>query len=250
LPRLFAIGDLHLSGTRPKPMDVFGPEWADHDRRIEATWRACVCDEDVVLVAGDISWAMRLADAVPDLARIASWPGEKILVRGNHDYWWEAIGKLRRLDLPTLHYLQHTPVCLGPFAVAGTRLWDLPEVRWPQEYRSFPEGVAHGKRREPMDDTHLVERELQRLALSLEELPREAEVRVALLHHPPVGSAGEPSRASEIIARHRPDLCVYGHLHALGPEPRPGADCVLEGTRYVLVSADWLGFAPRELMAW
>lgn len=250
MPRLFAIGDLHLSGARPKPMDVFGPEWAAHDTRLEAAWRARVAPEDIVLVAGDISWAMRLADAVPDLERIAAWPGEKILVRGNHDYWWEAIGKLRRLDLPTLHYLQHTPVRLGPVAVAGTRLWDLPEIRWPQEYRPHPEGVARGKRREPADDTHLVERELQRLAQSLAELPQDAEVRVALLHHPPVGSAGEPSRASEIIAHHRPDLCVFGHLHALGSEPRTGADCVREGTRYVLVASDWVDFAPVELAAW
>ncbi|MFH1469268.1 MAG: metallophosphoesterase [Pseudomonadota bacterium] len=250
MPRLFAIGDLHLSGARPKPMDVFGPEWAEHDRRIEAAWRARVRHDDIVLVAGDISWAMRLSQAEPDLARIASWPGEKVLVRGNHDYWWEAIGKLRRLDLPSLHYLQHAPVCLGPLAVAGTRLWDLPEVCWPQEYRPLPAGVGRGRRREPADDAHLVERELSRLERSLEELPSGASVRIVLLHHPPLGSGGEPSRATEIIARHQPDLCVYGHLHALGPAPRPGADCVLQGTRYVLVSADWVDFAPVELAAW
>ena len=248
MPRLFAIGDLHLSHAHPKPMSVFGDEWQDHTQRLERAWRHTVGSDDVVLVAGDISWAMRLPQALPDLEWIDRLPGTKVLIRGNHDYWWQAIGKLRALRLPSLRFLQYDTVRLGPLGVGGTRLWDLPEVRWPQDYKPLPSGAKPGRRTSADQDEKIVERELRRLELSLSRMPDGVEQRVAMVHHPPVGSDGEPSRASEIVARHHIDLCVFGHLHALGPRPRPGADCVVDGTRYVLVSADWVGFEPRAVL--
>ncbi len=247
MPRVFAIADLHLSFARPKPMDVFGELWADHVRRLEAAWRREVAAQDIVLVAGDISWAMRLPEALADLQWLAALPGEKVLIRGNHDYWWESISKLRRLELPGVHFVQYDSVHIGPVAIGGTRLWELPELRWPQEWRPMPvEGG--GKRQVVRDQEKLVARELNRLELSLGRLPRQARHRLAMVHYPPVGSDGEPSRASAIMTEHGIDCCVFGHLHALGPGHRLGADCVLDGTRYLLVSGDWVGFEPRVVL--
>ncbi len=248
MPRLFAIADLHLSFARPKPMDVFGEAWDHHPEHIAAAWRERVGAEDVVLVAGDISWAMRLDGALADLRWIDELPGRKVLIRGNHDYWWESLGKLRALPLPSLHFLQYDVVRFGDLAIGGTRLWDLPEVLWPQERSPMPDDVRRGHRPTADQDRKLVDRELNRLEMSLRRLPDDVVHRVAMLHYPPVSGDGRGSRASAAMTQHRIDLCVYGHLHSLGRMPRAGADCVLDGTRYVLVAGDHLGFQPRELL--
>ncbi len=248
MPRLFAIADLHLSFAQPKPMDVFGDAWAHHVEHLEQSWRGLVQPDDVVLVAGDISWAMRLPQALPDLEWIDRLPGRKVLIRGNHDYWWESIGKLRALGLSSLHFLQYDVVRFGDLAIAGTRLWDLPEVAWPQEYTPLPAGVSPGRRGSAAQDAKLVDRELHRLELSLGRLPADAVHRVAMLHYPPISSDGRGSRASSAMATHGVQLCVFGHLHSLGRMPRAGADCALDGTRYVLVAGDHLAFRPRELL--
>lgn len=99
---IFALGDLHLSHASSKPMDVFGPNWAGHEQRIQAAWTAMVTPQDIVLVPGDISWAMHMAEAAPDLAFIASLPGRKVLLRGNHDYWWSSLSKVRSLLQPDM----------------------------------------------------------------------------------------------------------------------------------------------------
>ena len=248
MPRLFAIADLHLSFARPKPMDVFGDAWSHHVEQLEASWRERVGPDDVVLVAGDISWAMRLAQALPDLAWIDALPGRKVLIRGNHDYWWESIGKLRALDLPSLHFLQYDVVRFGDLAIAGTRLWDQPEVAWPQELTPLPADLRPGRRSSDAQDAKILARELHRLELSLSKLPDDVAHRVAMLHYPPISSDGRGSRAARTITAHQVGLCVFGHLHSLGRMPRTGADCELDGTRYVLVAGDHLAFQPLELL--
>jgi len=248
MPRLFAIADLHLSFARPKPMDVFGDDWSHHVEHLESAWRERVGPDDVVLVAGDISWAMRLPQALPDLEWIDALPGRKVLIRGNHDYWWESIGKLRALPLPSLHFLQYDMVRFGELAIAGTRMWDLPEVAWPQERKPMPDGVRKGRRSTVEQDRKIVDRELHRLALSLHKLPDDAVHRVAMLHYPPISDDGRGSRVSQLMTEHRVQLCAFGHLHSLGRMPRTGADCVVDGTRYVLVAGDWLAFQPQELL--
>ena len=95
--RVFAIGDLHLPGGDMKPMDVFGPHWENHFERISESWRAQVGEDDVVLIPGDISWAMQLADALGDLERISLLPGRILFLRGNHDFWWASMKKMRGL---------------------------------------------------------------------------------------------------------------------------------------------------------
>ena len=123
---LFAIGDLHLSGGADKPMDVFGPHWQGHFDRIRADWQAKVKPEDVVLIPGDISWAMRLEDAVADLESIAQLPGRKVLIRGNHDYWWNSITRVRSVLPEGFTALQHDAADLGECVVCGTRGWSIP----------------------------------------------------------------------------------------------------------------------------
>ena len=149
--RLFAIGDLHLPGGQEKPMDVFGGHWEGHFERISQDWRNRVGEDDVVLIPGDTSWAMQLKDAVPDLAAIGELPGRKLLIRGNHDYWWGGIGQVRKALPEGMMAIQHDAVDLGDVVVTGTRGW-----AWPTE-------------EDPLtpEDERVFNRELIRLDLAL-----------------------------------------------------------------------------------
>ena len=252
--RIFAIGDLHLSSAQPKPMDIFGPEWEDHAANIAANWRAAVAPSDLVLVAGDISWALKLPAASPDLAWLADLPGEKVLVRGNHDYWWSSISKVRQAAPAGMHFIQNDAVVLTGVGIGGTRLWDFPEVRWPlpaldagPANQDEPEAGKQGNRA-PVEEVKIRRREMQRLQLSLRKIPSSAGLRIALVHYPPLGADGKPSPVTDLIREAEIDICVFGHVHGLGREiNRPGADCMINGTRYVLCSCDWLGFRPLQV---
>ena len=122
---VYAIADLHLP-ARQKPMDVFGEHWRDHFRRISEDWLARVAPDDLVLLPGDLSWAMRLEEAVEDLNSIAALPGTKLLLRGNHDYWWSSIGRVRRVLGEGMFALQNDSVLIGGRLYAGSRGWTLP----------------------------------------------------------------------------------------------------------------------------
>jgi len=124
--RLFAIGDLHLPGGDDKPMDVFGGQWEDHFLRISQDWRGRVGETDVVLIPGDISWAMQLRDAVADLTAIGALPGRKVLVKGNHDYWWNGVTQVRSALPEGMSVLQHSAIDLEEAVVCGTRGWTIP----------------------------------------------------------------------------------------------------------------------------
>lgn len=253
--RIFAISDLHLSFASPKPMDVFGEEWVDHPQRLAASWKEVIQPEDTVLIAGDFSWAMRLEDAMPDFAWLSELPGKKILIRGNHDYWWEGITKTRAAVGERATLLQHDAVLLdGRIAVAGTRLWDFPEAIWPRDPSrppvEFPPEVRERmerKQAQVIDAEKIRRREVERLRISLSAIPNQAEIRIAMLHFPPIGEAGLPTPLTAILEEFKIDLCVYGHLHGLGTRPRSGADCRIGRTRYLLTSSDWLAFQPRML---
>ena len=225
--RIFAIGDLHLPGGQDKPMDVFGTEWRDHAVRIEASWRKAVGDGDVVLVPGDISWAMKLDEAACDLAFLGRLPGTIVLIRGNHDYWWQGIGKVRAALPCGVHAVQNDHFRLpGGWAVCGSRGWVHPHA---------PEFTQH--------DRKIYERELERLELSLESAVR-AGLRpgVAMLHFPPAPADGRPTGFTALLERYRVPLCVYGHLHG---DARAGAlRGEVRGVLYRLVACDAVGFSP------
>lgn len=251
--RLFALSDPHLSLSGAKPMHVFGPRWEDHAARLETNWRAVVKPDDIVLMPGDISWGMRLPDALPDLEWLAELPGRKVLLRGNHDYWWQSLKKLEGLGLAGISFIQNNHLFLDGVAIGGTRLWDFPYVRWGfvanadnADIVPAMRKIDPGPQREE-DPEKIRARELGRLAGSLAQLPREAALRVAMTHFPPIGEDGQPTEITGIIDTFDIDICVFGHVHALTDSPHPGADVVIGKTRYVLAASDYLGHAPMQL---
>ena len=124
---IYAISDLHLSLASPKPMDIFGPAWENHAEKLRRNWERVVTDADTVLMPGDLSWAMRFPEAEPDLSFVADLPGTKILIRGNHDYWWQrqATSRIQRIVDRNMIFLQGTSVMVGDVGITGTRGWRL-----------------------------------------------------------------------------------------------------------------------------
>ena len=225
---IYAIGDLHLPGGDDKPMNVFGDHWAGHFERISRDWLARVGEEDVVLIPGDISWAMQLADALPDLRAIGSLPGRKILLRGNHDYWWSGISRLRDALPPGMFAVQNDAMRLGNTAFCGTRGWTLPA------------GSAAA------EDEKIYRRELQRMEMSLDRAVKlDADRLVVMCHYPPLGEGGAETPLSELLSRYPVDDVVYGHLH--GPSLRGAVNGLYGGIRYHCVSCDGLQFQLLRL---
>ena len=230
--KLFAVADLHMDGGAGKPMDVFGSNWAGHCDRIFGSWRERVGEDDAVLVPGDISWAMRFSDALPDLIAISELPGVKVLLRGNHDYWWSSLTRMRA-ELPeSIKLIQNDACDLGPAVICGSRGWILP---------SDPDFSA--------DDRKIYERELIRLELSLSAAKRLAEREggskpiIAMLHFPPMMREGNPTGFSALLEKYSVSHCLYGHLHgSLAWEV--GFKGERNGVKYDLVSADALRFEP------
>lgn len=229
--RVFAIGDLHLAGGTGKTMDRFGEHWRNHDQKIFDAWERTVCDDDLVLVVGDTSWAMRLEDALPDLERIGQAPGRKLLVKGNHDYWWQTRSKMSRALHPSIKILQADSIIMNRVALAGTRGWLCPNDSHFEE-----------------SDSKIYKRELERLRAALDPLRgRESEfdALIVALHYPPTNTGHEPSGFIELIDEYGADACVYGHLH--GDDIKTALTGSRRNTAYYLVSADAADFAPAEI---
>jgi predicted phosphohydrolase len=228
--RCFAISDLHLSFSSDKPMDRFGPHWARHWEKVEQHWRAAIGEDDLVLLPGDHSWALKLEEADQDLQFIASLPGHKVLSKGNHDYWWQSLSKVRKRH-PGLHFLQTDALRLGPAAICATRGWDLPP----------PDGFD-----DPQDEKIYL-RELERLKLALQALDPAAPCRIAMLHYPPLFPYRRQTAFTDLLEQFRIDICVYGHLHGgHGHKPFTGRK---GGVHYQLVACDILNFQPLSI-AW
>jgi uncharacterized protein len=242
--RLFAIGDTHLPSTRGKTMDRFG--WTGHPGPLAEAWDRTVKADDGIIVAGDISWATKPAEVTEDLAWLDARPGKKVLLRGNHDYWWgDSAAKLRRLLEPyrsVVGFLHNSAVTVGPYVVAGSRLWTTPQAP------PMPGGEMGDERA----DGGYVEREARRLTLSIEDAQKRLQAtpgltRVVAVHFPPLYANATPTVFSELIEAFRPAVCVYGHLHgaegiAAGFQGEHG------GVRYVLASCDAAGFRPVLLL--
>jgi predicted phosphohydrolase len=248
---IFAVGDLHMPSRLEKHMDIFGDAWIDHVARVGAAWDERVADRDVVLVPGDISWGMRLDQVQHELDWIGERPGTKVLIRGNHDYWWQSIGKVRKALPPSCYAIQND-VFVHPtraFAVAGTRLWDVPDLSF-SEWIAGDGGLAISaapNEDQLAADAKIFEREMGRLGRSLAALPDDVDRRVAMLHYPPTTPEFPPTRVTRLLEAHQVELCVFGHLHNLKPET--SFDGVLNGVRYVLTSIDHLGFRPLRVLA-
>ena len=225
---IYAIGDLHLPGGDDKPMNVFGPHWEGHFERIRRAWLEKVREDDVVLIPGDISWAMQVEDAMQDLEAIGKLPGQKILLRGNHDYWWCGISRLRDLLPAGMYAVQNDAMRLEDTAFCGTRGWTLPGA-----------GCA-------AEDEKIYRRELLRMGMSLERAVKlNAKRLVVLCHYPPLGEGAAETPLSGLLEKYPVDDVVYGHLH--GPSLRGAVNGAYRGIRYHCVSCDGLGFQVYRL---
>ncbi len=229
--RLFAIGDLHLPGGEEKPMDVFGGHWEDHFSRIAGDWRSRVGEDDVVLIPGDVSWAMQLSSALPDLQAIGSLPGRKLLIRGNHDYWWSTPKKVQAALPVGMTAIQHTAVDIGDAVVCGTRGWNFPTK----------DALLSAA------DMKICDREVIRLELALKAAVRIAGDRpiVVMLHYPPLFEQERDTVFTRLLEQYPVHTVVYGHLHGAGI--RVGFTGEHAGIRYLLTSCDSLHFALAEV---
>jgi predicted phosphohydrolase len=231
MARLFALADLHLSGTGDKPMDVFGEVWAEHSRRMAEAWDERVAPEDFVLLPGDISWARNLSEARPDLEWIAGRPGRKLLLRGNHDSWWGSAARVREALPPGCDLLQNDSHLLGDRVVVGARGWTSPDD---------PHADANADR--------IFRRELERLRLSILHADRtfgRDRPRVAMLHFPPWVDGYEPTPVVALLRRGGVRVVVYGHLH--GEDHALAVRGERDGLYFCFVAADAVDFAPTEI---
>ncbi len=225
---IYAIGDLHLPGGDDKPMNVFGAHWEGHFERICQDWRKKVRQDDLVLIPGDISWAMQMDAALPDLAAIGALPGKKIILRGNHDYWWCGITRLREMLPPGMFAVQNDAIRVEDVTVCGTRGWTLPG----------PGATA--------EDEKIYQRELLRMEMSLKSAMKLGDGRlVVMCHYPPLGEGGAATPLSALLEQYPIDDVVYGHLH--GPSLRSAVTGTFGGIRYHCVSCDGLKFQMYRL---
>lgn len=226
--RIWAIGDLHLSiglpPDRAKPMDVFGDHWQQHDQTIEKNWRAQVAVEDLVLIPGDITWANSWAQAKPALEWIDRLPGQKLLLRGNHDNWWQGIGRMREEMPESIALIHNDAYRFGDVGIAGGRGWT---------YAPSDE-AAHNEK--------MHRREGLRLESSLAALDPDVRYRIAMMHFPPFPKAWVATSYTELMKAHRINLCIFGHLH--DAEGHAFHDYQEDGIKYRIVSADILAFSP------
>lgn len=221
---IFVLGDPHLSFSADKPMDIFGNRWSNHHEKIRKAWLEQVSAEDTVVIAGDLSWAMSLKDAEPDLRFFHDLPGKKILLKGNHDYWWETVAKMNRFfaerGWEDFTFLFNTAVPCEGVTLCGTRGWD-------------PESTSE-------QDKKLLEREVQRLEHSLSLADPEKE-KIVFFHYPPFSGDKAPFEA--LLKAHGVRRVFYGHIHGLAA--RQTASAIREGIEYTLISADALDFCPH-----
>lgn len=229
--RLYAIGDLHLPGGDEKPMDVFGAHWEGHFERIAQDWRERVAPEDVVLIPGDISWAMQLRDARPDLCAINDLPGRKLIIKGNHDYWWNTLQQVRSALPEGMDALQHSAADLGACVVCGTRGWLFPTRDTPLS----------------QEDEKIFRREVMRLEMALQAGTKLCGERplVVMMHYPPLYDVERDTPFTALLEKYPVHTVVYGHLHGAGI--RVGFTGEHGGVHYQLVSCDSLGFRLAEV---
>lgn len=223
---VYAISDLHLSLTSEKPMDVFGGNWSGHFEKIKADWLQTVKDEDIVLISGDISWAMKLSDALVDLNALKGLPGKKVFIRGNHDYWWNGISKLRAAAPDdSFVFLQTDAVRIGEYVIVGSRGWTCPgSVDYTEQ------------------DNKLYLREAERFRLAFAEadkLSLEGDKKIAMIHYPPFNLKNEDSLFTELFEKNGVEKVVFGHIHGAAYFPLKTWRGSVE---YVLTSCDKVAF--------
>lgn len=220
--KIFAISDLHLSVNNPKPMDIFGPTWEGYVDKIFSDWKSKVGKDDLVLMAGDFSWAMKLEETNADFEMLKNLPGKKIIIRGNHDFWWKSISAVRKVLPENFFAIQNDAIKFGDVIVCGTRLWNIPDAHVSEE------------------NLKIFKRELIRLELTLQQakkLQTNGEKIVCMLHYPPYSFHEEDTEVTKLLESFGVSFVVYGHIHAFCKQ-----NLVLQknGVKYFLTSCDLL----------
>lgn len=223
--KVFAISDLHLSTACNKPMNVFGASWDNYFERICADWTENVSDDDLVLLPGDFSWAMRMEEALPDFDRVAALPGKKVILRGNHDYWWNTLTQVRNALPSGFFALQNDCFRFDDVLICGTRGWICPDGS-----------------NLSAEDKKIYLRETERLKLSLADMQKQrrpTDKVIAIMHYPPFNGRYEASDfISQFVAAEVPTV-VYGHLH--GKDCRANLFFNKFGIDFYLTSCDLVG---------
>lgn len=226
---LFAIADLHLSLGTDKPMDIFRG-WDGYVEQIEKNWRAAVSPEDTVVIPGDISWGMNLPDTAKDFAFIHALPGQKLILKGNHDYWWTTRRKMESFfaenGWDSLRFIHNDAVLVGDLAVCGTRGWFFDA--------------------ESAADKKVLDREVGRLITSIKAAEKTGGEPVAFLHYPPVYGDAVCEEIMAVLTEHHIRRCFYGHIHSSGI-PR-AVNGEFRGIEFRLVSGDALSFDPIKIL--
>ena len=232
---IYAIADLHLSFNNPKPMDIFGDNWANHENKIKGNWQNTVKDNDTVLIPGDFSWAMTLDEAYKDFEYLNSLPGKKLMLKGNHDYYWESQKKLKEFidtnNFKSIEFLQNNAYKIEEHIICGTRGWALDKKE--------------------DEDIKIINRELIRLELSIKsgiEQYGENIPIIVCMHYPPTNNELlENSEFIKLMQKYNVKKCIYGHLHGEALEKE-----VIEGKvgkiELELVSSDYLDFKLKKLV--
>lgn len=227
---LFAISDLHLPLGVDKPMDIFGKNWENYVERLEANWKQVVNEEDTVVMPGDFSWATYLEDAKADFDFLNGLPGKKIILKGNHDYWWTTMNKLKKfvedMGYKDIYFLQNNTFEYRDISICGSRGWTTPA----------PELFG--------EDKKIYDREILRLELSVKEAKHPDNI-ICFTHFPPVLKDYQNNEMTEFLKKNNIKKCVFGHIHSGGIKNVFEGE--LDGVEYTLVSCDYREFMPVKI---
>lgn len=227
---IYAIADLHLSFEQDKPMDIFGENWTGHEEKIKKNWIKKVKSDDIVLLPGDFSWATYLQETKKDFEYLNVLPGKKLLLKGNHDYWWTTITSMRRFlkenSFETIDFIYNNAYEYDNYIIAGTRGWSAIDME---------------------ADEKILNRELARLELSLKDginkYGTEKDI-IVCMHYPPITNSkiikNEEMEFVKIMKKYNVKKCLYGHLHS--DSIKEAVEGIIDGIEYKLVSADGLNF--------
>jgi len=231
---LYVLSDTHLSFKTDKPMDVFGSRWKDHTAKIEYFWKRTLTENDSIVIGGDVSWGISLDEAKEDLLFLSSLPGQKILLRGNHDYWWSSLKKmtafLEENGINNIKFIQNDSLVCEDFVLCGSRGWYNDTSNAPRE----------------CDHEKIVKREAMRLEMSLRHsLQFEGKERLAFLHFPPVFGDFIFRNVIDLLHSYDVKRCYYGHIHGVYNLP---SEHIFEGITFHLCSSDFLDFRPKAIL--
>ena len=223
---IYVIADLHLSFSTNKPMDIFGQNWQNYEEKIKQDWLEKVNENDIVILPGDFSWAMYLEETEKDFNFINNLPGKKILLKGNHDYWWSTVTSMRKYlkekEMTNIDFLYNNSYEYENKIIVGTRGWAISEEQ---------------------EDIRLTKREVDRLELSIKDgIAKYGENKeiIAFMHYPPVTKNHMNTDYIKLMKKYNIEKCFYGHLH--GNSIKDAIEGVIDGIQLKLVSADGLDF--------